>query len=146
MKLQELLETTNTVPFTTSTTHMATYDDMMKDPQYFKEKKGKVFTITHMSPNEYIDQAYRAFKQQGALEPWQDMSDLHKSRSSKLVDKYAEKMKSGEKFPMVVLDFSSQYGFRGGKQKSFSQEGLHRAMAAKKLGVQKVPVMIVDDA
>jgi hypothetical protein len=99
-----------------------------------------------MSPDQYIQQAYEGFREHGGLESWQTKDDLLRSRSNLLVNKYADRMKRGEKFPMVVLDHSSVPVFRGGKEKSFSQEGLHRAMAAKKLGVNRIPVMIVDDA
>ncbi len=143
MKLSDICEN---VSFDTSTTQMATYDDMMKDPEYFKDKKHRVFTIMNMSPDEYIQQSYQAFKEHGALKAWQDITDLYKSRSQKLVDKYADKMKRGEKFPLVVLDFTSRRSWEGGKEKSFSQEGLHRAMAAKKAGATQMPVMVVDDA
>lgn len=145
MKLKTLFE--SVIPFTTTTTHMPSYDDMMKDPEYFKTKKHKVFSIVHMSPDEYINQAFDAFKQFGELKPWHDKRDLERSRSATLINKYAEKMSQGEKFPMLVLDFTSQYrGFSGGKEKSFSQEGLHRAYAARSLGIKSIPVMVVDDA
>ena len=145
MKIRQLLE--NTMPFTTSTTNMPTYDDMMKMPEYHRDKKGWVFTIMHMSPDEYINEVYRYWKHFGALQPHDDMQTLDRRQSPKLVDRYAAKMKQGEKFPMPVLDHRSHMGWGSDKkEKSFSQEGLHRAYAAKKLGVTQMPVMVVDDA
>lgn len=144
MRLRNLLEGFS--PFTQTTTHMSDYDDMLHDPEYFKEKKNKVFTIVHMSPREYIQQAYDSFKEHGHLQPHDDLQTLVQSRSDTLITKYQEKMKKGEKFPMLVLDFCSRPSFSGGREKSFSQDGIHRAIAAHRAGVTEVPVMVVDDA
>lgn len=145
MKIQHIFE--SFVPFTTSTTGMATYDDMMKNPDYHRDYKKWAFTIDHMSPDEYIRRAFEAFREHGHMQPHQDLSDLRRSRSGKLIAKYAEKMKQGEKFPMPTLDYRGQVPFGGGaKEKAFSQEGLHRAYAAKEAGVTEMPVMIIDDA
>ncbi len=140
--LQQLQEDAN-VPFNQETTHMATYDDMMKDPEYFRNEKGRQFRILHMSPDEYIDRAAEGFSLHHGFSR---KEALRGREGSSLVDQYAEKMQHGEKFPMVVLDHSSRRTFSGEREKSFSQEGLHRALAAKKIGVDKIPVMVVDDA
>ncbi len=125
---------------------MPTYDEMLSNPEYFRDKKNAAFTIMHMSPDEYIEQAYQSFKEHGALAIWQDRSDLRKSRTDSLITKYAERMGKGDKFPLPVLDFRGKAGFSGAKEKSFTQEGLHRAYAAKEAGVAQMPVMVVDDA
>jgi hypothetical protein len=119
---------------------MPDYNDMLKDPEYFKKNKGKQFEIVMMSPDEYIKRAIKGFKDHGeAADP---MSHV---RGSDKVSKYAEKMKNGEKFPMLTLDYSSRRSFSGQKRKNFSQEGRHRAEAAKTIGVSSVPVMVVKD-
>lgn len=129
------------VPFTTSTTHMPSYDDMMKKPDYFREAKKKKFKIVQMSPEEYLDKVADGFSVYGGYDRAAALNV-----TQKLVDEYAEKMEKGEKFPMVVLDHTSARGFDGKKEKAFTQEGRHRAFAAKKIGVKKIPVMVVDDA
>jgi len=47
------------------------------------------------------------------------------------------KMMEGDEFPMGVLDYS------GGNKYPFSQEGLHRAVAAKQKGDKYIPVTII---
>lgn len=111
-------------------TNMATYDDMVKDPEYFQRRKKKKFDIVEMSPDEYIERAVRGFSRFGNY----TRSEVLATRSPELIDKYANLMLAGEEFPTLVLDFADEW---------FSQEGLHRAMAAKKIGLEKVPVMVV---
>ena len=51
----------------------------------------------------------------------------------KYVDLYYDKTKKGSKMPLPVLDFEGN-----------NQEGRHRAMVAEKLGLKKMPVLIVE--
>lgn len=104
--------------------------DMMKDPEYMSKKKGMVGEIVWMSPEEYIERSERGFRSIG--EP----GLVRQGRDPKLVKQYAQDMKRGDKFPMLELDY------RGG----FAQEGLHRAMAAEMIGVNKVPVFVTKES
>jgi len=119
-----LLEFTDDI-FTNST-GMPTYDDMLKDPDYFKRAKGKVFKIIEMSPDKYIAYCHKGFGV-GTFYPEQN-----------LVDEYAARVKAGSKMPMPTLVYElSEHGT------DFSQEGRHRAYVAKALGVSTMPVMVV---
>lgn len=111
-------------------TGMATYDDMMADPEYFADEKNRKHGMVMMDPREYIDRALKGFQREY---PNYSKQELIASRDEKLVDKYAQEMKGGDKFPTLTLDYSM----------GFSQEGLHRALAAIKAGINKVPVMMV---
>lgn len=104
--------------------------DMIKDPEYMAKKKGMVGKIEWMSPEDYIERCVRGFKSIG--EP----GEVQRGRNPDLIKKYAQDMKKGDKFPMLELDY------RGG----FGQEGLHRAMAAKAIGVEKVPVFVTKES
>jgi len=127
MKLFELNELQ---PFKTDDTDMPLFNDMLKHPDYFREKKGATWTIEWMSPDEYIDSCRRGFYvSQGTPLSY----DLRSDRDRKRAQKYAELMKQGTQFPMVTLDY----------RHGFSQEGIHRAMAAELLGVKKMPVMVI---
>lgn len=127
MKLFEML---TLQPFDTTNTDMPTFNDMLKNPDYYRERKGVEWNIAWMSPDDYIDACRRGhhISQGTPLD-----LDLRKDRSATLAQKYAELMKQGTKFPMVILDYRT----------SFSQEGLHRAMAAELLGVKRMPVMMI---
>ena len=121
-----LFELTELQPFSTEP-NTPNQMDMMKDPEYMSKKKGMVGEIVWMSPSDYIDRCVEGFKR--INEPGR----VRQGRDPKLVKQYAQEMQKGDKFPMLELDY------RGG----FGQEGLHRAMAAEMIGVNKVPVYIM---
>ena len=102
-----------------TTMHIAQYDEDLK--------AGKGF-IAEMSPDEYLDRI--SF----------DIFDHSKERTTQCfydnVKEYASMMASGTKFDMGYINYA---GGRGGE---FGQEGRHRAMAAKCLGIEKIPVYI----
>lgn len=118
MRAQEF---TDLSPFRTDTTDLPFYDDMMKNPEYFARKKGLEYEIVWMSPAKYIKLAAAGFET--------TIEQLYKTRDTR----HVEKMQNGVKFPMPILSYRDVFG----------QEGLHRAMAAEKIGISKIPVMIV---
>jgi hypothetical protein len=111
-------------PFSEST-GLPEFINMEKNPEYFAKEKEQAGTIVFMSPDEYMKQS--AFVQK--VEPHRSYMAVQKQ----YVDEYAGMMKSGTKFDVPYLDYK-----RG------EQEGRHRAMAAKKLGYDEIPVLIVD--
>ncbi len=133
-----LLEDLNPVQFfDTSNTDMPTYNDMMKDPEYFARAKKKVWEIVYMSPDEYLSAIIAGFGTLGYTK-----SQVLDRTKQELVDKYQDLMSKGTKFPMPVLDYSGYMGAEG----DFSQEGMHRTLAAKNLGAERIPVMVVRNA
>jgi len=125
--MQEI--TTNNSPFDVSTTDMPTFDDMIKNPEYFREKKRREFEIVWMEPTKYIQLVATGFG--NTTDAIRDGREEHR------VIEYSNIMKSGGKFPMPVLDYTNDY---------FSQEGIHRAMAAEIANVSRIPVMVVKTA
>ncbi len=94
--------------------------------------KGKTATIVEMSPDEYIERTYRQiFKK--PTEKSKSFANI--AETKKNISKYAKAMKDGEKFPLPYLDYTTA-----------GQEGRHRALAAKEAGIEKIPVVIIDDA
>jgi hypothetical protein len=51
------------------------------------------------------------------------------------VEQYFKRAKQGEKMPIPVIDVVHH-----------TQEGRHRAMVAKQLGLKKIPVLFVEEA
>ena len=97
-----------------TTMGIASFDDDLAE--------GKGF-IAEMSPDEYIDRiSYDIFEntRENTVDVWYDN-----------VQEYAKMMADGVKFDMGYIDYQN-----GG------QEGRHRAMAAKLLGIDKIPVYI----
>jgi len=117
--------------FDKTTTDMPFYDDLIKSLEgdnykrdYFREQKGLESAMTEMSPDEYMSLVDQEFS-----------SDVMNGVDPAKVSDYAEKMRAGEQFPTLTLDYT-----RG---KRLSQEGRHRALAAKQAGANSVPVLMV---
>lgn len=116
--------------FKSAETGLASYDDILKDPDYYARAKRKKAGVIMMDPMEYIRKATKGFQKQN---PGLSVGELLASRDTKLVAQYAQEMRRGAKFPTLSLYYAD----------GFSQEGLHRAMAAKLAGIEEVPVMII---
>lgn len=115
--------------FSTTTTGTSYYDNFLnpKDLAYMQDAKRKTGYIAEMSPDEYIDRVARqVFKKPRYV--------AERGLDSENINNYAKMMQEGTKFDMPYLEIS--YG---------NQEGRHRAMAAKKLGIEKIPVLVVTD-
>ena len=109
--------------FTTATTDIPLYDNMLRNPSYFIRNKGvKSIEVIFMSRDDY----FFVLKQFGCG------PDV---MSRDIIENYAEKMKQGEKFPMPVLEILSE--------DDLNQEGRHRIEAAHKIGVREFPVLVV---
>ena len=119
--------------FDESTTDMSFYDDMMKNPAYYKRAKNLKYRIKHIRPFQYFEEC--AAISSSYLK--EDITALDEMRVliRDLYVKYAQAMLDGEKFPLPVLDYAGQ-----------TQEGRHRAMAAHKAGAKEMPVMMVTTA
>ena len=125
-----LIEDSSVVGFTPEKTGMSMYDEILLQPQlkdYFRNQKNMDFKIEYMSPREYLSRTKEGFLKTGA--PGDFIPD------EESVKKYAEMMKNGTLFNMPTLDY-----MRG----RFNQEGRHRAMAAEMIGIEKIPVFVVN--
>jgi hypothetical protein len=116
---------------------MSYYDDIMRDPRYHREAKGIEARIIYMSPDDYM-KACAIGRHEGR---GGSLADEYASLSENLVNEYAEKMRAGEEFPMPVLEYKIG-DYKGKQYISANQEGRNRAMAAKKIGMEKIPVLI----
>lgn len=106
---------------------------LLKD--YLKEIKGRESHIEYMSPDEYIDICAVGFNK--------TKEEIIKRRRSPafengmtLIDKYKQRWIDGENPPMGFIEYVNGQ-FSG-------QEGLHRAIMAKEMGVELIPVLIMN--
>lgn len=112
------------------------YEDMVKNPDYFLKEKGRKLEVKMMTPDEYIREAAKVLTaRDGTLTTY---ADLIRQRGmspygNKNVQDLQEKLFKGVKLDMPHLD----YDWNG-------QEGIHRAIAAKWLGLEKIPVTVVN--
>ena len=98
-----------------------------RNPAYFNRDKNIEKTIEHMPVDAYIKTAGDMLTSK-----WGSETKSRLETSGDKVKQYAELMKQGEKFPLPFLDFIDNL-----------QDGLHRVEAAKLLGINKVPVIII---
>jgi hypothetical protein len=100
------------------------YDNVeFEKPLYALVAKRRTGEIVYLTPKQYIHKIAMGF---GGL----SYEDALTAYNSDTGEKYSEAMKSGSKFPVGHYTIGS-----GG------QEGRHRAMAAMKLGANKIPVI-----
>lgn len=95
-----------------------------KIADYYRNAKGVDWYVTRMTPDEYLDRAARTMGMNTPeeIEAWKraPMGDA---------DQYLKDMQKGDKFPMAWID-----------ERSGSQEGRTRALAAKAAGQKEMPV------
>lgn len=114
-------------------TGMPTYDDFMNQTGRAADK-GKEVEIIRMTPEEYITFATDTLNHRQLQEGLSELSvDAVKgTRTGERLDEVMNAMIHEGNFDIPVLDYTDM-----------SQEGLHRAIAAQKLGIQDMPVLVV---
>lgn len=114
------------------------YDDIIYDKDY-SNRKGRYGKVVNMSPDRYIDEAYKGFS--GITKTYGGEVSKDRMIKGRLADpsfgKIKDMVKNGEKLWIPYLNY--------GKNSQFSQEGLHRALALKELGIKEMPVMIANE-
>jgi len=119
-------------PFNLKTTDLPLFDNLLKHPAYFKRNKGMTRRIEFMSPREY----FRRIKQNRyeRFKDWEEAGGFEEWAEAQKIEKYANAMRDNSKFPMPSLEHRGNY---------LSQEGRHRMLAAERLGIDRVPTLIV---
>jgi hypothetical protein len=107
-----------------SKTDLSLYDNLLKNPDYFRKNKGMDGHVIMMTPEGYMQIC--AMIQKISIQREYDMID------DKQVELLLNKVKTGTKMFLPVIDYIAK-----------TQEGRHRAMVAKKLGLEKMPVLVV---
>lgn len=110
-----------------NTTNMPHYDGLLEFPKYHKENKGECGRIEMMEPDLYILSCALFRSHQSSID--EELRGVDKN----LVERYYHRSLKGEKMPIPVID-----------KYRCSQEGRHRAMTAKRLGLKKIPVLVVE--
>lgn len=113
-------------------TELFDIDSVYKDyvefnmPLYSIINKGRTATLEYIKPDQYIYNVARGF----GLSYQDSLSAVDNNK----IKKYSEDMIRGDKFP-VPYYINNKSG----------QEGRHRAMAAKQLGCEVIPVIKIEE-
>ena len=102
---------------------------MLKNPNYFKKDKGKKCKIVYMSPDQYMKEVA---KQQKTSMMFQYEVPVMQSKLQRIRDY----IKAGNKLPLLYIENTEH---------CHTQEGRHRAIVAKELGLKKIPVLVVTE-
>jgi hypothetical protein len=122
--IKQIKNWTSTDPKVSTDTHFEGFSTTMRISQFDDDLANGIGYIAEMSPTEYLKRcAYDIF------DSTYESAVLGAETDSIL--KYAKQMSQGVEFDMGYLDYDSK-----------RQEGRHRAMAAKLLGIKKIPVYI----
>jgi len=93
-------------------------------PLYYMLAKDQKYELVFISPDQYIKNIRKGFKI--------THDEVMRAVNQETVVKYAQNMKDGDKFPIGFFTTNSS-----------SQEGRHRALALKKLGVKTFPIISI---
>jgi hypothetical protein len=140
-----ILESTEIDMFDRSTMGASGYDEIMKNPEYFKKEKGIDYKIIDMTPDEYLktvkDYQFKGFVKSNPDKDIKTLKDYwyknHDWRDEDNIQKYIKAVHQGSKFPLPYLVHHNDGGF--------SQEGRHRAEVAKRVGLTHIPVVVIDE-
>ena len=112
--------------------------------QYMKEVKNRSANVQWMSPDEYINKCVEGFYKYSdprIKERFPDVSEYKEwflnTKQENLIKEYSDRWIKGEKPPMVYLIYKDG--------EFYGQEGLHRAIMAKQLGLEKIPVLVANE-
>jgi len=137
--LKELYDTNDTgMPFYNTFLEKGQVGGEKDGATYMEEAKGKKSQIINLTSREYIEATIQGFK---ATTGQSGMTYEETCDSLRNTDNYAdilEKMKSGIKFHMPVLEYEERRG-----EVYFAQEGRNRALASEEVGEQTIPVLVV---
>lgn len=100
------------------------HQDYLENLNYAKSKGYQDCYISEMTPDEYMDRCSKEIFSVPVEDTYDSMEDPSKAHE------YAQMMKDGTKFYMPYLDVKNK-----------QQEGRHRALAAKELGIKIIPVL-----
>jgi len=102
--------------------------------EYYEKRKGERAHIEYMSPNEYFDRVDKGFRSKVSADKQHEVMPQipDNFRNPDLLTA----AKKGSKFAMPFIEYN--------EGEFLEQEGRHRATMAKDLGIEKMPVVIID--
>jgi len=127
-------------------TGISDYDYLLENPtDVDKQDQYDSVEIVYMSPDEYANRVKIGFWNNLSTDQkikYKSTDEYWDKQSSKGIDvtkakMYAERALKGDKFPIPYIAYDIDKG-------NMLQEGNHRAMAAKILGIESIPVCLIN--
>jgi len=105
--------------------------NMINDPEHFIKSRGKITNIEQMSPSEYISRVSR-----DVFPTFGEAAIRQQRERTGQIPSIMQAMEEGTEFGLPMIHYDQ------GGSRFPTQEGLHRAMAAERLGISEIPVAI----
>lgn len=125
--------------FLMNTTGISWFDELISDPHYYAIKKNVKGHVEMMSPEDYLRKVwYGQHPSKKKFDVEEYISNLNEQglATTENVQSLIDKMNNGVKLNMPFLEYAENGKYRG-------QEGRNRSIASYKLGIEKIPVLIV---
>lgn len=125
--------------FLMNTTGISWFDELISDPHYYAIKKNVKGHVEMMSPEDYLRKVwYGQHPSKKKFDVEEYISNLNEQglATTENVQSLIDKMNNGVKLNMPFLEYAENGKYRG-------QEGRNRSIASHKLGIEKIPVLIV---
>jgi hypothetical protein len=110
--------------FDITKTDMSYYNSITQKPEYFARAKGLQGQIAYISPDDYMIECAKIHNC--------PLEHEFRAIDEPSMQRIADFLQAGNLLPLITLDYAGR-----------TQEGRHRAMTAKKLGYDKIPVLVV---
>ena len=110
------------------------YDSFYNPTKDFGEYNNVIKETVEMSPQDYIDKTIKGFESQGYK-----VDDVLTRTEERKLKKLREHISGGGTLNHPTL----RYNYTKGGEDTFGQEGWHRAIIAKEMGIEKIPVSII---
>jgi len=130
-------------------TGMPIHQNMMENPEYFREHKGIEWKIVWMSPDQYeraIDKGLRSEAElEGKEADFEDVSQRIVPSHLEEIERLMMKLEGeGKKIDMPSLRYATYVNRYHPEEPKpfFTQEGHHRTVAARNLGENLIPVLV----
>ena len=108
---------------------------LIREPNFYRDRKDIETELVSMSPDEYLQKASNILSEneESKRTPQEIIEYKKTDEGPDYIPLMAQSMREGNVYAAPALDY-----------KDSSQEGMHRALAAKQLGITSIPVMVKD--
>jgi hypothetical protein len=120
---------------------ISSFNDIQRDPEYYKLNKNKEIFIINIKPEDYLTMCSEGFSFSGFDK---DSFVPETDKTERAIKLFEEAKKGGKKIdlPYIVEEYTDHWS-EGVLSYEFKQEGRHRALEAIRLGLKTIPITYI---